>query len=159
MRKAIYPGTFDPITKGHLDIIERAAKLFDEVIVVIMQNPVKKSLFEKEERLVMMKEVCAHIDNVVCDIGKGMSVVYAHEQKAQVMIRGIRAVVDYEYELQNATANMWIDGNIETCFLLSKPQFSFLSSSNIKEMASYGQDVSAFVDACVSAKLKEKYKK
>lgn len=158
MKIAIYPGSFDPITKGHMDIISRSAKIFDKVIVVIMRNDKKQYLFSEEERLQMMNYACKDIDNVICDIGEGLSVKYAKANHAQVMIRGIRAVQDYEYELQNATANMFLDSEIETCFFMAKPEYSFLSSSSVKEIASYQEDVSRFVDDNVAEKLKEKFK-
>ncbi|MDF9823700.1 pantetheine-phosphate adenylyltransferase [Breznakia sp. PF5-3] len=158
MKKAIYPGSFDPITKGHMDIIKRSANIFDEVIVVLMRNPNKTYLFNEKERLDMICECCKDLKNVHCDIGSGLSIHYARDHHAEVMIRGIRAVQDYEYELRNATANMWIDDKIETCFFMAKPEYSFLSSSSVKEIASFGEDVSRFVDPYVITKLKEKYK-
>lgn len=158
MKIAIYPGSFDPITKGHMDIISRSAKIFDKVIVVIMRNDKKKYLFSEDERLDMMKHACKDLDNVICDVGEGLSVKYAKAHGARVMIRGIRAVQDYEFELQNATANMWLDSDIETCFFMAKPEYSFLSSSSVKEIASYKEDVSIFVDEYVAVKLAEKFK-
>ena len=159
MKTAIYPGSFDPITKGHMDIIKRAANIFDEVIVVIMRNEKKSYLFSEDERLAMITQACVSLNNVKCVIGEGLSVKFAQENDAKVMIRGIRAVQDYEYELQSATANMWLDSSIETCFFMAKPEFSFLSSSTVKEIASYGEDVSRFVDTFVAKKLVEKFKK
>lgn len=158
MKTAIYPGSFDPITKGHMDIISRAAKVFDNVIVVIMHNERKQYLFSEAERLAMIKTACAHLENVECDASDGLSVKYAKAHHAKVMIRGIRAVQDYEFELQNATANMWLDSEIETCFFMAKPEYSFLSSSSVKEMASYHEDVRRFVDDNVAKELKEKFK-
>lgn len=157
MKVAIYPGSFDPITKGHLDIIKRAAKVFDKVIVVVMKNPTKKYLFSEEERLDMIAHACADLSNVECDLGEGLSVRYAKKKDAIVMIRGIRAVQDYEYELQNATANMWLDEKIETCFFMAKPEYSFLSSSSVKEVASFGEDVERFVETYVAKQLKKKF--
>lgn len=156
MRIAIYPGSFDPITKGHLDIIERSSKMFDQLIVVIMKNDKKTCLFSECERLEMIQQSCSNMGNVICDVGSGLSVDYAHRNNACAMIRGIRAVQDYEYELSTATANMYLNDKIETCFFMSKPEYSFLSSSTVKEMASYGADVSAFVSEEVAQKLKEK---
>lgn len=158
MRVAIYPGSFDPITKGHLDVIQRASAIFDKVIVVIMRNERKKCLFDEKERLDMISHVCAHLDNVECEIGNGLTVRYAKEKNACAMIRGIRAVVDYEYELQTATANMMLDENIETVFFLSKPEYSFVSSSTVKEIASYKENVDKFVDPYITEKLSEKFK-
>lgn len=157
MKKAIYPGSFDPVTSGHVDIIERAAKMFDEVIVVIMKNEAKRCLFSEEERLDMLNHVCAKFGNVRCVWGNGLSVKYAKKEGACAMIRGIRAVQDYEYELQNATANMFLEPSIETCFLLSKPEYSFVSSSCVKEIASYHENVDQMVEPYVAQKLKEKF--
>lgn len=159
MKVAIYPGSFDPITKGHLDIIKRAAKVFDKVIVVIMKNANKHCLFSEEERLDMLRHACTDLDNVEYDLGEGLSVRYAKEKGATVIIRGIRAVQDYEYELQNATANMWLDEQIETCFFMAKPEYSFLSSSSVKEIASYGESVERFVDKYIATQLKNKFSK
>ena len=153
MRIAIYPGSFDPITKGHLDIIQRASTIFDKVIVVIMKNERKKYLFSEEERLDMIQHACAEMKNVQCEVGHGLTVRYAQEKNACAMIRGIRAVLDYEYELQTATANMWLDENVETVFFLAKPEYSFISSSTVKEIASYGENVDHFVDAYTAQKL------
>lgn len=157
MKRAIYPGSFDPITKGHLDIIKRSAALFDEVIVVIMHNPDKKYLFSKEERLAMLVKSCNGLDNVSCDIGVGLSIHYARNHQAKIMIRGVRSIQDYAFELQTASANMWIDDTIETCFLLAKPEYSFLSSSSVKEIASYGESVVTMVDDYVNEELVKKY--
>ena len=132
--KACYPGTFDPITKGHLDIIIRAASIFDEVVVLIMNNPRKKCVFSVEERKEMI-ERCINIPNVKVEIGEGLTVEYAKKINAKVIIRGIRAVSDYEYELQQATANLMLDEDIETLFFIAKPKYSFLSSSVVKEIA------------------------
>ncbi|MGL5977551.1 MAG: pantetheine-phosphate adenylyltransferase [Erysipelotrichaceae bacterium] len=158
MNRAIYPGTFDPITKGHLDIIARSSALFDEVIVVIMLNESKKVLFSEEERRAMIEAEIKPYPNVRVDIGTGLSVDYARNQGANVMIRGIRAVLDYEYELQNATANMLLDNRIETLFLLSKPVHSFLSSSVAKTVAMHGGDLSQFVSDDVAQALRVKFK-
>ncbi len=135
--KVCYPGTFDPITAGHLDIIERASNKFDEVIVLIMQNPRKKCMFSAEERKYMIVQ-CIKADNIKVEIGTGLTVEYARKLGASAIIRGIRAVTDYEYELQQATANMKLEGSIETLFLIAKPEYSFLSSSVVKEIAMNG---------------------
>ena len=135
--KVCYPGTFDPITAGHLDIIERASNKFDEVIVLIMQNPRKKCMFTAEERKYMI-EKCVKGNNIKVEIGTGLTVEYAKKLGASAIIRGIRAVTDYEYELQQATANMKLESSIETLFLIAKPEYSFLSSSVVKEIAMNG---------------------
>ena len=135
--KVCYPGTFDPITVGHLDIIERASNKFDEVIVLIMQNPRKKCMFTAEERKYMIEQ-CIKADNVKVEIGTGLTVEYAKKLGASAIVRGIRAVTDYEYELAQATANMKLESTIETLFLIAKPEYSFLSSSVVKEIAMNG---------------------
>ncbi len=142
--KACYPGTFDPITKGHLDIIVRAASVFDEVVVLIMNNPRKKCVFSLEERKEMIEKSISK-DNVKVEIGEGLTVEYAKKIGAKVIIRGIRAVSDYEYELQQATANLMLDEKIETLFFIAKPKYSFLSSSVVKEIAENGGDISSLV--------------
>lgn len=157
MRIAVYPGSFDPITLGHLDIIERSAKLFDKVIVVSMKNSEKHYLFNDEERLDMMEKMCSHLDNVECVNGSGLSVEFARSVNADAMIRGMRAVADYEYEMQIAITNMHINKDIETVFLLSKPEYSFYSSSTVKELAKYHQDVKDFVGEYIAGKLEEKF--
>jgi len=154
--KAIYPGTFDPITYGHLDIIERASKLYDEVSIVIMKNEGKKCLFSEEERKEMIENLVSNLENVNVTIGEGLTVDYAHRNNANVLIRGIRAVSDYEYELQLATANMALASDIETVFLLAKPEYSFLSSSTSKIIAKNGGDLSKFVPNEIAKKLYEK---
>ncbi len=158
MSKAIYPGSFDPITKGHLDIIERASKLFETLVVVIMENPQKNYLFTQEERLAMLQNACKKFTNVVCCIGEGLTVNFAKKQNATAIIRGIRAVADYEYELQTATTNMMLAESIETVFLLSKPNYSFLSSSVVKEVAKHHGELDCFVSADVKQKLENKFK-
>ena len=141
--KACYPGTFDPITNGHLDIIERAAKMFDELDVFIMVNPRKQCVFTAEERKQMILDSMQSIDasNVKVFSGTGLTVDMAREHGCGAIIRGIRAVSDYEYELQQATANMMLGHDIETLFLIAKPQYSFLSSSVVKEIAMYHGDI------------------
>ena len=156
MKKALYPGTFDPVTLGHLDVIERSAKLYDEVIVAILENVSKSTLFTKEERKVMIEKEVAHLPNVKVVIGHGLTVHFAKEMGCSVMIRGIRATSDYEYEVSIATANMMLDKNIETIFLLSQPQYSSVASSIVKEIARFRGDVSSFVTENVQKQLKEK---
>ncbi len=157
MNKAIYPGTFDPITKGHLDIIARSAQMYDEIVVVIMRNEQKKVLFTEQERKAMIEKEIADFPNVRVDIGEGLTVNYAKSIGAHVMIRGIRAVLDYEYELQNATANMLLAPTVETVFLLSKPMHSFLSSSVAKTVAMHHGDLHEFVSDEVACALMAKY--
>ena len=152
---ACYPGTFDPITNGHLDIISRASKMFDEVVVLIMQNPRKTCSFSSDERKELIeKSVTA--GNVRVVVGSGLTVRFARQIGADVIIRGIRAVTDYEYELQQATANMMLDEDIETLFLIAKPEFSFLSSSVVKEIAMNGGDISQLVPEAIHHEIAER---
>ena len=157
MSKAMIPGSFDPITKGHVDIIERSSKIFDEVVVVIMENSAKKSLFTKEERVEMIQKEVEHLPNVSVYIGSGLTINTAKSLNAKAMVRGIRATSDYEYEVSIATANMMLNKEIETMFLLSKPEYSFVSSSIVKEIASYHGDLHSFVSENVEKKLREKF--
>ena len=159
MKKAIYPGTFDPITLGHLDIIRRASTLVDQLEVVIMRNPNKSnSDFSVEERLEMISSVIQEFNNVTVSAQTGLTVEYAKVSGASILIRGIRAVMDYEYELQQATANMVLASNIETVFLLTRPQYSFLSSSVVKQIAQNKGDLAPFVPAKVKELIERKYK-
>jgi len=157
MQKAIYPGSFDPITKGHLDIIQRAARLYDEVVIVIMPNDEKKALFTPQERLAMIERSIEGMTNVRAAIGSGLTAAYARQAQATVLLRGIRAVSDYEYELQLATANMTIAPEIETVFLLAKPEYSFLSSSTVKTIAKNHGDVRAMGPPHVDQMIRRKY--
>ncbi len=158
MKKAMYPGTFDPVTIGHLDVIKRASGLFDHVYVVIMENKNKKVTFSAQERLDMILKIIQPYDNVTAMIGEGLSVDFARQVGANILIRGIRAVMDYEYELQQATANMTLSPDIETVFLLTRPQFSFMSSSAVKEIAINHGDISAFVPEEVLESVIAKFK-
>ena len=157
-RKAVYPGTFDPMTRGHLDIIERASKMYDEVIVLIMYNGVKNCTFTELKRKEMIEKETAHLSNVSVHIGHGLTVHTTAALQANVMIRGIRATSDYEYELQIATANMMLDPKIETVFLMSRPEYSFVSSTTVKEIAMFHGELSKFVTPYVEQQLIEKYK-
>ena len=146
--KACYPGTFDPITKGHLDIIERASRMFDEVVILIMRNPNKKCLFSEAERRQMIADCVASLpnaDRISVEIGSGLTVEYAKSIGASAIIRGIRAVSDYEYELLQATANMYLNDRIETMLLIARPEYSFLSSSVVKEIGVNRGDISGMV--------------
>jgi len=159
MRKAIYPGTFDPITLGHLDIIKRASTLVDQLEVVIMRNPNKSnSDFSVEERLEMISSVIQEFSNVTVSAQTGLTVEYAKVSGANILIRGIRAVMDYEYELQQATANMVLAPSIETVFLLTRPQYSFLSSSVVKQIAQNKGDLTPFVPSQVKEFIERKYR-
>lgn len=152
---AVYPGSFDPVTFGHIDIIERAAKMFDEVVVLLMVNESKSGTFSMEERKEMLEMTTSHIPNVRVEIGSGLTVEYAYNLGARVIIRGIRAVTDYEYEMQLGTANMSLNSEVETVFLLAKPEYSFLSSSIAKSIAVCDGDLSKFVPEPVARRMKE----
>lgn len=158
MRKAIYPGSFDPITNGHIDVIERACKLFDEVIVVVLQNSSKKTLFTMGEREELIRESIAHIPNASVASYNGLTIDFAKEVGACAMVRGIRQVKDYEYELNNASCNAWIDASIETILMFAKQEYSFVSSTSIKEFAYFHQKLKGLVSEPVEKALQEKYK-
>ncbi len=143
--KVMYPGTFDPITVGHLDVITRAAGCFDEVIVAIMKNPKKNCTFTESERKEMIEKCIRNYPNVKVVVGEGLTVNYTKKLGCKGLLRGIRAVADYEYELAQATGNMQLDSEIETFFLVAKPEYSFLSSSIAKEVASFNGDISKFI--------------
>ncbi len=154
---AIYPGTFDPITNGHLDVIERAAKMFDEIIVVIAINSKKVSLFNEEERMEMARLALHHLPNVEVVFHSGLLIDYAREANAIAIIRGIRAVSDFEYEFQIALMNRKLEPDVYTLFMMPHEKYTYLNSSIIRELARYNQDVSEFVPSSVQVKLKEKF--
>lgn len=145
MIKAIYPGTFDPITVGHLDVIKRASKIYDKLIVAVMENNKKNCTFTEVERKAMIEKCVKDLPNVKVVIGDGLTVDFAKKNNCNVIIRGIRAVSDYESELALATANMSLDEKIETVFMVAKPELSFLSSSIAKEIASFNGDISSYI--------------
>lgn len=157
MRKAIYAGTFDPITNGHLDIIKRSLKLFDELYVVMFINPQKQSLFSLEERLALIKEATKDLAHVHVDYSDNLAVEYAEKVGATAMVRGLRATQDYHYESMMAYSNQYLDHNIEMVFLMTQLSHTFISSSAVKEIASHHRDVSGLVPPCVNLALKEKY--
>ena len=154
MKIAVYPGSFDPITNGHLDIIERALKIFDKVIVLIAINPNKKSRFSIQERKEMIVEALEGNKNVEVDTYDGLTVKYAKDHGATHLIRGLRAVTDFEYEFQLASANDFADSSIDSIFLMSKGEKSFINSSSIMELHEKGVDVSALVPKSVLKRLK-----
>jgi len=151
MRRAIYPGSFDPITNGHLDVIQRASHLFDELIVAVALNDQKhkSSLFSLEERFTILEEVCREISNVRIARLEGLLVDFARKHGASAIVRGLRAVSDFEFEFQMALMNRKMEPTIETIFLMPKEDYTYLSSRIVKEIARLGGDVSAFVPACV----------
>ena len=153
MRRAVCPGSFDPITYGHLDIIERASHHFDEVIVAVLENRTKSSLFAVDERISMISEVTKKFSNVRVDSWSGLLVDYCKSNSIQSIVKGLRAVSDFEYELQMAQVNLQGSG-VETMFMATSPTHSFLSSSIVKELAHYGGDVSSMVPTNVNAALK-----
>ena len=149
MRRAIYPGSFDPVTNGHLDVIERARKLFDEVVVAIAHNNQKQPLFTLEERLGFLREMTRSLPGVSVLPLDGLLVEFAVEQKAHAVIRGLRAVSDFEFEFQMALMNRKLEAAVETIFLMPKEEYTYLSSRIVKEIARLGGDVGSFVPACV----------
>ena len=156
-RTAIYPGSFDPVTNGHIDIAKRGRKLFDRIIVTILHNPGKKSLFSVEERLEMLAESMVGIDHIEFDTFDGLLVDYAHKRNACAVLRGMRAVSDFEYEFQLALMNRKLNRDIETVFLMTGMRWIFTSSSIIKEAAQFGGDVSDMVPPDVNRRLKAKF--
>lgn len=158
MRTAVYAGTFDPPTYGHLDIIKRASAVFDVLIVAIMQNPEKRSFFTEEERVHMLETMCEGLDNVKILVGDGLTVDLAKENNAEFLVRGIRAIMDYEYELQIASANMVIGEDIETVFFLARPEHSYLSSTIVRSIAEHDGDISKFIPESIIDLVREKYR-
>ncbi|MDO4965455.1 MAG: pantetheine-phosphate adenylyltransferase [Lachnospiraceae bacterium] len=159
METVIYPGSFDPVTYGHIDIIKRAAAIFDDLTVCILTNKAKKSLFTVEERMSMLEEVVKDLGNVRITSHEGLLVDCAKDMNAQVIVRGLRAVTDFEYELQMAQTNRIIsDANIDTMFLNTDLKYAYLSSSTVKEVASFGGDISKFVPDFVAELTYAKYK-
>ncbi|MGG0667139.1 pantetheine-phosphate adenylyltransferase [Sporosarcina koreensis] len=154
---AVVPGSFDPITNGHLDIIERAAKVFPEVRVAVMNNSSKNPLFTVDERMDLIRSVTSQFPNVIIESSSGLLIDYARDAKASVIVRGLRAISDFEYEMQITSMNRMLDESIETFFVMTKNQYSFLSSSIVKEVARYGGDISALVPSVVEKALREKY--
>ena len=149
MNIALYPGSFDPITVGHLDIIERAARLYDAVIVAVLHNPNKQGAFPVQTRLAFIERACAHLPNVRAERFEGLLVDYARQVGASVVLRGLRAVSDFEYEFQMAQMNRRLCPGVETLFMMTRPEHAYISSSGVREIATFGGDVSAFVPPCI----------
>jgi pantetheine-phosphate adenylyltransferase len=159
MKKAIYPGSFDPVTFGHMDIIERSSKIVDELVIGVLNNSAKNSLFSLDERVSMIKEMTKDLPNVTVGSFDGLLVDYMREIGATIIIRGLRAVTDFEYELQIAQTNHVQSPEIETVFLTTNLKYSYLSSTIVKEFASYGGDISKFVPAQFVDRIYKKYEK
>lgn len=156
MAKAIYPGSFDPITNGHIDIIERTSKMFDKVIVGVLKNSAKEPLFTPLERVEMINDVLGHLPNVEVSEFGGLLVDFAHEQNCNILVRGLRVITDFEYELQLAQTNKIIAPDLETVFLSTNLKYSYLSSSIVKEIAAYNGDISHFVREDIAQKVMER---
>ena len=157
MRVCIYPGTFDPVTNGHLDVIQRALKLFDKVIIGVARDNYKDVLFSTEERFEIMNQVTSSMDRVEVEIFSGLLMDYCREKHASAVIRGLRAVSDFEYEMQIGLMNKKLNPEVETVFLMTSQDNSFVSSSIIKNVAQFGGDLSGLVPAFVEEKIREKY--
>ena len=158
MLRAIYPGSFDPVTNGHLDVISRSSKMVDELIVGVLNNNAKMPLFSVEERVRMLEEVTKDIPNVRIYPFDGLLIDFAAKMEAGVVIRGLRAITDFEYELQMSQTNHKLNPDVETIFLTTSIEYSYLSSTTVKEIASYGGDITQFVPEAVVGKLEQKMK-
>lgn len=156
--KVIYPGSFDPVTNGHIDIIKRASVNFEEIVVAILDNKSKSPLFTLEERISMLKDATSEFENVTIDSFSGLLVDYVEAMDTNTVLRGLRAISDYESEMRNALANKSLNNNVETLFMVSKAEYTFLSSSVVKEIAGFNGDVSNMVPESVSVKLKNKFR-
>lgn len=156
MLRAIYPGSFDPVTYGHIDIMRRSCKIVDELIVGVLSNKAKIPLFSVEERVKMLKEVTKDLDNVKVVPFDGLLVEFARQQKARLVIRGLRAITDFEYEIQMSQTNHKLEPEVETMFLTTNLKYSYLSSTIVREVAAFGGDISQFVPETVAKSIKEK---
>lgn len=157
MKRALTPGTFDPITAGHIEIISRASRIFDEVIVAVAASPKKNPLFSLDERVGLAREALKEYDNVRVEPFTGLLVDFAQEMGANVAIKGLRAITDFEYEFQQTALNYQLDPALETIFIMSSPEYMYLSSSVVREIASYNGSVEQFVPTCVNEALKKKF--
>ncbi|MEE0145493.1 pantetheine-phosphate adenylyltransferase [Senegalimassilia anaerobia] len=157
MKRALTPGTFDPITSGHLDVIARASQLVDEVVVAVADSQKKGPLFTLEERVELVRQATAHLLNVRVEPFKGLLVDFAKELDATVVVKGLRAITDFEYEFQMTAMNYQLSPQLETLFIMSPPQYMYLSSSIVREISKMGGDIQQFVPPCVYEALKKKY--
>ncbi|MCQ4348656.1 pantetheine-phosphate adenylyltransferase [Pseudomonas stutzeri] len=157
MNRALYPGTFDPITKGHGDLIERAARLFDEVIIAVAASPKKNPLFSLEQRVALAEAVCAHLPNVRVLGFTNLLAEFAQQQQANILIRGLRAVSDFEYEFQLANMNRQLAPQVESLFLTPSEQYSYISSTLVREIAALGGNIGKFVHPAVAEALRERF--
>lgn len=156
MKIAIYPGSFDPITKGHLDVLKTGSEIFDKVIIAVSYDNGKKSFLSVEERVNLIKESVKDLDNVEVDAFEGLTVEYAKKKGAKILLRGLRAVSDFEYEMQLSQTNSALSDNIKTVFLTTRPKYNFISSSTVRDVALLGGDISNFVPESVNEYLKNK---
>ena len=154
---AIYAGTFDPVTNGHSDIIERASRMYDHLYVTIFTNPDKTTLFTLEERIELLKKSTESLNNITIDYSDVLAVEYAKKVGANILVRGLRATMDFEYELQLASSNQYLDDTIEMVFLMTRPHHSFISSSSVKEIASHHHSVAKLVPEEVEEALRQKF--
>ena len=157
-KMAVYPGTFDPVTNGHIDIIKRGKTIFSSIIVAVIEHPKKNTLFTIDERISLLKHAVKDIKNVKVELFDGLLVDYVKNKKAQAIIRGVRAISDFDYEFQMALMNRKLDDNIETVFMIPNEAYSYLSSSLVKEIAQYKGNVDMFVPELVKTRLNEKFK-
>ena len=158
MTTAVYPGSFDPVTNGHLDVISRGAELFDKVIVGVLHNSTKSPLFSVEERVKMLEEVTKEYPNIKIRSFTGLLVDFAKECEAHIIVRGLRAITDFDYELQMAQTNRIMSPDLDTLFLTTSLEYAYLSSTTVKEVAAFGGDISAFVPPYVEEKIRERMK-
>ncbi|MBM7560550.1 pantetheine-phosphate adenylyltransferase [Fusibacter tunisiensis] len=156
MKTVVYPGSFDPVTLGHLDVIERASAVFGHVVVTVMINSTKTPMFTPEERVALLKEATGHLDNVTIDFHKGLLTDYLRERNLNILVKGLRVISDFEAEFQMASVNRKLLANLETVFIMTKTEYMYLSSSIVKEVAQYGGDISNFVTQGVQKAIERK---
>ena len=159
MKTAVYPGSFDPVTKGHVDVIERALKIFEKVVIAVGDNPEKKPLFSTEERMDMIRESTKHLKDIEIERIEGLLLNYVKSKTTNIILRGLRAVSDFEFEFQRALMNREIEKDIETIFIMTKEHYVYLNSSIVKEMAMFGGKLNGLVPDIVEKKLRERFSK